>query len=56
MTLELPKAVVDEMVAHAREDLPKLVAQLRAAHPAVPVELMAAAGEDPRLTALMARS
>jgi sirohydrochlorin cobaltochelatase len=39
---------------HAREDLPQLVAQLRAAHPEVAVELMAAAGEDPRLTALMA--
>jgi sirohydrochlorin cobaltochelatase len=39
---------------HAREDLPQLVAQLRAAHPGVPVELMAAAGEDPRLTSLMA--
>jgi sirohydrochlorin cobaltochelatase len=39
---------------HAREDLPKLVVQLRADHPGVPVELMAAAGEDPRLTALMA--
>ncbi|MDO8386171.1 MAG: CbiX/SirB N-terminal domain-containing protein [Polaromonas sp.] len=39
---------------HAREDLPQLVAQLRAAHPDVPVELMAAAGEDPRLTSLMA--
>ncbi|MDP3604857.1 MAG: CbiX/SirB N-terminal domain-containing protein [Polaromonas sp.] len=39
---------------HAREDLPQLVAQLRAAHPGVPVELMAAAGEHARLTSLMA--
>jgi sirohydrochlorin cobaltochelatase len=39
---------------HAREDLPKLVAQLRMAQPGVPIELMAAAGEHPRLTALMA--
>lgn len=39
---------------HAREDLPQLVAQLRAAHPGIRVELMAAAGEDPRLIALMA--
>ena len=39
---------------HAREDLPQLVAQLRAAHPDVKVELMAAAGEHPLLTSLMA--
>jgi len=39
---------------HAREDLPGLVAQLRALHPGVPVELMPAVGEYPQLTALMA--
>ncbi|MDO9360066.1 MAG: CbiX/SirB N-terminal domain-containing protein [Polaromonas sp.] len=39
---------------HAREDLPKLVAQLQAEHPGIPVELMPAAGEDARLTALLA--
>ena len=39
---------------HAREDLPVLLAQLRILHPDVPVELMPTAGEDPRLTALMA--
>ncbi len=39
---------------HAREDLPRLIAGLRAAHPDVPVELMATAGEHPQLTALMA--
>ncbi|MDI1268886.1 MAG: CbiX/SirB N-terminal domain-containing protein [Polaromonas sp.] len=39
---------------HAREDLPLLVAQLRAQHPGVPVELMPTAGEHPLLMALMA--
>ncbi len=39
---------------HAREDLPLLMAQLRAAHPEVAIELLPAAGEDARLTALMA--
>jgi sirohydrochlorin cobaltochelatase len=39
---------------HARENFPQLMAQLRAQHPAVPVELMPTAGEHPRLTALMA--
>ena len=39
---------------HAREDLPLLLAQLRAAHPDVAIELLPAAGEDDRLTALMA--
>ena len=39
---------------HAREDLPVLLAQLRILHPDVPVELMPTAGEDSRLTALMA--
>ena len=39
---------------HAREDLPRLVEQIRAAHPGVAVELLPTAGEYPRLTALMA--
>lgn len=40
---------------HAREDLPVLVEEIRAAHPGVSVELLPAAGEHPELTALMAR-
>jgi sirohydrochlorin cobaltochelatase len=39
---------------HAREDLPRLVEELRARHPGVPVALMQTAGEHPQLTALMA--
>jgi sirohydrochlorin cobaltochelatase len=39
---------------HAREDLPLLIDELRAAHPEVVVELLPAAGEYPQLTALMA--
>ena len=39
---------------HAREDLPLLVAELRAAHPHTVFELQAAVGEDPRLIALLA--
>ena len=39
---------------HAREDLPLLMAQLRAEHPDVMIELLPAAGEYPQLTALMA--
>jgi sirohydrochlorin cobaltochelatase len=39
---------------HAREDLPLLVAQVRAQHPGVPVELLPTAGEHPQLTALIA--
>ena len=39
---------------HAREDLPLIVEQIRSAHPAVVVELMATAGENPALIALMA--
>lgn len=39
---------------HAREDLPLLVASIRAEHPDVRVELLPAAGEYDRLTALMA--
>lgn len=39
---------------HAREDLPQLMADLRAAHSHVNFELLPTAGESPRLTALMA--
>lgn len=39
---------------HAREDLPRLVAQLRTECPEVLVELLPAAGEHPQLTDLMA--
>ena len=39
---------------HAREDLPLLVQELRAAHPGVQFHVQAAIGEDPRMTALMA--
>ena len=39
---------------HAREDLPKLVEQIRGAHPDVEVELLPAVGELPQLTTLIA--
>lgn len=39
---------------HAREDLPLLIVQVRAAHPDVPIELLPAAGEYAQMTALMA--
>ena len=39
---------------HAREDLPQLVEALRQAYPQVAFELMAAIGEHPAMTALMA--
>jgi sirohydrochlorin cobaltochelatase len=39
---------------HAREDLPLLIEQLRAAHPDVVIDLLPAAGEYAQLTALMA--
>ena len=39
---------------HAREDLPLLVEQLRAAHPGVTVELLPAAGEYRQLTNVLA--
>ncbi|MDQ1260800.1 MAG: sirohydrochlorin cobaltochelatase [Pseudomonadota bacterium] len=39
---------------HAREDLPVLVAELRARHPQVQLHVQSAIGEDPRMTALMA--
>lgn len=39
---------------HAREDLPLLIEQIRQAHPAVRIELLPAAGEHEKMTALMA--
>lgn len=39
---------------HAREDMPELVAQIRAAHPHVQVELLPAVGESRQLTELIA--
>jgi sirohydrochlorin cobaltochelatase len=39
---------------HAREDLPRLVDEIRASHPGVEVELLPTAGEYRELTALMA--
>jgi sirohydrochlorin cobaltochelatase len=39
---------------HAREDLPLLIEQVRAAHPGVAFELLPTAGEYEQLTALMA--
>ena len=40
---------------HAREDLPLLVASLRAAHPTTVFELQGAVGEDSRLITLLAQ-
>lgn len=40
---------------HAREDLPQLVAALRASHPHTHFTLKSAVGEDPRLVQLMAQ-
>ncbi|SFC55929.1 sirohydrochlorin cobaltochelatase [Polaromonas sp. OV174] len=39
---------------HAREDLPRLVEHIRAAHPGVAIELLPTAGEHEQLTALLA--
>lgn len=39
---------------HAREDLPKLMSDLRQAHPGIEFTLQNAVGEDPRVTALLA--
>ena len=39
---------------HAREDLPLLMAEVRAAYPTTGVELLATVGENPALIALMA--
>lgn len=43
------------MGKHAREDLPVLLDQLAKEHPGVRFERLATAGEDPRLTALLAQ-
>ena len=39
---------------HAREDLPLLMAELRAAHPSIEFELLPTAGEHPALISLLA--
>ena len=39
---------------HAREDIPKLVQEIRDTHPQVAVDLEPAVGEHPRVTALLA--
>ena len=39
---------------HAREDLPKLLATLKALHPDIAIELLPTAGEHEPLTALLA--
>ena len=39
---------------HAREDLPLLIEEIRAAHPDVPIDLLPAAGEYDQMTMLMA--
>lgn len=41
---------------HLRNDLPPLVAELRAAHPALAIHLHAAIGEHPAVAAAMARA
>jgi len=43
------------MGKHAREDLPVLMAELQQAHPGVSFRQLPTAGEDPRLTALLAQ-
>lgn len=40
---------------HARADLPRLLDQIRAEHPAVTFSLQPSVGEDPRLLDLLAR-
>ena len=40
---------------HAREDIPRLLQQLRVQHPQCTFELTQAAGENPRVTALLAQ-
>ena len=39
---------------HAREDLPLLISELKAAHPEINVELLPTAGESDKLISLMA--
>lgn len=43
------------MGKHAREDLPVLMTELQQAHPGVAFRQLPTAGEDPRLTALLAQ-
>ena len=43
------------MGKHAREDLPELASELRAAHPGVVFEITSTVGEDSRVTALLAQ-
>jgi sirohydrochlorin cobaltochelatase len=43
------------MGKHAREDLPELATQLRAAHPQIDFEIATTVGEDERVTALLAQ-
>jgi sirohydrochlorin cobaltochelatase len=40
---------------HAREDLPLLVQACEAAHPGIPIHLKPSVGDDPRVTALLAK-
>ena len=42
------------MGRHAREDLPRLVDELRREHPGIQIELRPAVGENPRLLDLLA--
>jgi sirohydrochlorin cobaltochelatase len=39
---------------HAREDLPQLITELKAAHPSITITLQAAIGEDARVLDLLA--
>ena len=39
---------------HAREDMPRLIEQIRTAHPGVQVDLLDAAGEYAQMTAVLA--
>lgn len=43
------------MGKHAREDLPVLMSALATTHPDIRFDLLTTAGEDPRLTQLLAR-
>ncbi|VTU29574.1 Sirohydrochlorin cobaltochelatase [Variovorax sp. PBL-H6] len=43
------------MGKHLREDLPRLLEEVRALHPQVPVELTPSVGEEPEVLELLAR-
>lgn len=43
------------MGKHAREDLPVIMQDMASRYPAIRFELLPTAGEDPRMTALLAR-